>query len=164
MKNLELLPLSEEAKNRLKEFAIQYKRYAHIAVEIISFDENRLIVRVEQKDLVNDVQLTKSDLEKRVRDMFSGEIPEEWKLTISAVDFDREDIENIDTTWVKKRMEKLDLKAKHVCTHTGIDKSTFSSLLSDTKQLTKWHRIALYYFFKYYEVTNFNSVVKVVEV
>jgi len=162
MKNLELLPLSEETKKRLNEFAIQYKRYGHIVVEIISFDENRLIVRVEQKDLVNGLQLTKSELEKRVRDMFSGEIPEEWSLTISAVDFDRKDIEHIDASWIKNRMQKLDLKAKHVCTHTGIDKSTFSSLLSDTKQLTKWHRIALYYFFKYYEVTNFNSVVKAV--
>ena len=29
------------------------------------------------------------------------------------------------------------------------------SILSGDKELTKWHKVALYYFFKYYEVANF---------
>ena len=157
MKNIDLLPLSEEGKKRLKELSNQYKRYAHISIEVVSFSDNRLIVRAEQKDLVNGIQLTKSELEKRVRDLFQDEIPELWRLTISANDFDREDIENINTEWIKARMENLELKAKQVCSRTGVDKSTFSSLLSGSKPLTKWHRIALYYFFKYYEVTNFDK-------
>lgn len=155
MKNIELLPVSGEVKKRLSEFALQYKRYAHVIVEIVSFNEGRLIVRAEQKDLVNGKMLTKKELVDRVRKMFSGEIPEEWKLTVSAVDFDRKDIEDINSDWIKKRMDRLMLKAKHVCTHTGIDKSTLSQILNEEKPLTKWHKIALYYFFKYYEVANF---------
>ena len=62
MKNIELLPISEEAKKRLNEFATQYKRFAHVIVEIVSFNEGRLIVRVEQKDLVNGKMLTKKEL------------------------------------------------------------------------------------------------------
>ena len=53
------MPISEEAKKRLNEFATQYKRYAHVIVEIVSFNEGRLIVCVEQKDLVNGKMLTK---------------------------------------------------------------------------------------------------------
>lgn len=49
MKNLELLPLSDESKKRLAEFAKQYRRMAHIVVEIVSYSDNRLIVRIEQK-------------------------------------------------------------------------------------------------------------------
>ena len=148
MKNLDLLPLSPEVKKRLDEFARQYARMAHIVIEIVSFSEGRLIVRAEQKDLVNGQFLSKKELHERVREMFKGEIPEDWKLTVSAVD-------GITVEWVRKRMEKLGLKAKHLSNYTGIDKCTVSSILSGDKDLTKWHKVALYYFFKYYEVAQF---------
>ena len=155
MKNLEILPLSAESKKRIEEFARQYQRYAHIAIEIVSYSEGRLIVRAEQKDLVNDKFLSKKELTERVRDMFKDEIPEDWKLTVSAVNFDRKDIDGITLDWIKKRMERLGLKNKHLSNYTGIDKCTVSSILSGDKELTKWHKVALYYFFKYYEGANF---------
>ena len=155
MKNLEILPLSAESKKRIEEFARQYQRYAHIAIEIVSYSEGRLIVRAEQKDLVNDKFLSKKELTERVRDMFKDEIPEDWKLTVSAVNFDRKDIDGITLDWIKKRMERLGLKNKHLSNYTGIDKCTVSSILSGDKELTKCHKVALYYFFKYYEVANF---------
>ena len=155
MKNLEILPLSAESKKRIEEFARQYQRYAHIAIEIVSYSEGRLIVRAEQKDLVNDKFLSKKELTERVRDMFKDEIPEDWKLTVSAVNFDRKDIDGITLDWIKKRMERLGLKNKHLSNYTGIDKCTVSSILSGDKELSKWHKVALYYFFKYYEVANF---------
>ena len=155
MKNLEILPLSAESKKRIEEFARQYQRYAHIAIEIVSYSEGRLIGRAEQKDLVNDKFLSKKELTERVRDMFKDEIPEDWKLTVSAVNFDRKDIDGITLDWIKKRMERLGLKNKHLSNYTGIDKCTVSSILSGDKELTKWHKVALYYFFKYYEVAGF---------
>jgi ribosomal protein S1 len=155
MKNLNLLPVSEESKKRLETFARMYKQNARVFIEVVSFNENRLIVRVEQKELVNGKYLTKKDLTDRVRDMFKDEIPKEWKVTVSAVDFDRKDIDAISVDWLKKRMEKLGLKNKHISNHTGIDKCTVSSILNGDKELTKWHKIAFYYFFKYYEVAQF---------
>lgn len=69
--------------------AKQYRRMAHIVVEIVSYSDKRLIVRIEQKDMVNNILLTKKELMERAREMFKGEIPDDWKLTISAVYFDR---------------------------------------------------------------------------
>ena len=155
MKNLELLPLSAESKKRIDEFARQYQRMGHISIEVVSYNEGRLIVRAEQKDLVNDKFLSKKELTERIRDMFKGEIPDDWKLTVSAVNFDRKDIDGITIDWIKRRMERLGLKSKHLSNYTCIDKCTVSSLLSGDKELTKWHKVALYYFFKYYEVANF---------
>ena len=157
MKNLELLPLTDEVKKRLSTFAKQYSRMAHIIIEIVSFDEEkkRLIVRTEQKDMVNNIFLSKKELTERTRELFQGEIPEDWKLTVSAVDFDRKDIDSMNVQWVKSRMDKLGLRNKHLSNYTGIDKCTLSSLLSGDKELTKWHKVALYYFFKYYEVARF---------
>ena len=87
--------------------------------------------------------------------MFKGEIPDDWKLTVSAVNFDRKDIDSITPEWIKRRMECLKLKNKHLSNYTGIDKCTVSLLLSGDKELTKWHKVALYYFFKFYEVSHF---------
>lgn len=155
MKKLSLLPLPEENKKRIAGFADVYRRMAHIVIEIVSFADDRLIVRVEQKDMVNNRFLTKKELSQRVRDLFAGEIPDNWRLTVSAVDYDRKDIDSINAEWTKSRMGKLGLKNKHVCTYTGINKSTLSSLLAGSKPFTQWHKVALYYFFKYYEVARF---------
>ena len=37
MKNLELLPIADEAKKRINEFAKLYKRNAHVVVDVVSF-------------------------------------------------------------------------------------------------------------------------------
>ena len=155
MKQIDLLPLSTEKKKRLSAFAAHYKRYARIIIEVVSFENERLIVRAEQKELVNSKKLNKKELSERVREMFRGEIPDEWKLTVSAVDFDRKDIDAVNTAWINEKMLKLGLKNKTVSSHTGIDKCTLSSIINGDKELTKWHKVAFYYFFKYCEVARF---------
>lgn len=155
MKNIELLPLSSEAKKRLNEFARQYKAMARIYIDIVSFSDSRLIVRAEQKQLTNGKQLSKKELEKRIRDMFTGEIPSDWKLTISAVDCDRIDIDSVNAEWINTNMKRLNIKAKNIETYTGIDKSTLSILLNGNRDLTKWQKVAFYYFFKYRELSAF---------
>ena len=82
----------------------------HISIEVVSYNEGRLIVRAEQKDLVNDKFLSKKELTERIREMFKGEIPDNWKLTVSAVNFDRKDIDGITVDWIKRRMERLGLQ------------------------------------------------------
>ena len=155
MKQIDLLPLSAEKKKRLNTFAALYKKNAHIIIEVVSFDDERLIVRAEQKDLMNGKKLNKKELSERVREMFRGEIPDKWKLTVSSVDFDRKDIDTINADWISDKMTKLCLKSKTVSSHTGIDKCTLSSIINGDKDLTKWHKVAFYYFFKYYEIARF---------
>ena len=159
MKNIDLLPIPSDAKKRLMEFASQYRRMARIFVEIISFNGSRLIVRVEQKEAVNGIALSKIELTQRVREMFTGEIPPDWKLTISAVNFDRRDIAAVNGVWVSRNAERLGLKAKDLVAHTGIDKSSVSLYLSGEKPLSKLAKVAFYYFFKYYEMSNFDKPV-----
>ena len=158
MKGLDMLHINKEQKDRIATFARQYKQNARIFIEVVSFSDNRLIVRVEQKELVNGRQLGKKELEDRVRNMFKGEIPNDWKLTISAVDFDRADIESITIDWIEKQMSRLNLKQKDLVSHTGIDKATMSSVLNGRIELTRWHKTTFYYFFKYYELSNFARV------
>ena len=155
MKNLDLLPITEEKKKRLSTFARAYRQNSRIFMDVISFDKNQLVVRVEQKEMVGDRYLNHKELIQRTRDMFAGEIPDEWKLIVSPMDSNKEDIESINPEWIIKRMKQLGLKRKHISIRTGIDQSTISSILSGEKELTKWHKAAFYYFFKYQEVAHF---------
>lgn len=155
MKNIELLPIPYDAQKRLSEFAAQYRKMARIFVDIISFNGDRLIVRIEQKEAVNDKILTKKELTDRVREMFAGEIPADWKLTVSAVNFDRRDIDAVDAEWINASMERLGLKAKDISSHTALDKSSVSLYLSGERPLSKLAKVAFYYFLKYYEMSNF---------
>ncbi len=155
MKNLNLLPIPEEKKKRIATFARMYKQNARIYIDIISFEKNQLVVRVEQKEMVNDKFLNHKELIERARDMFKGEIPEDWKLIVSAVDSNKDDIEAINPSWIAQRMKKLGLKGKHISNRIGIDTSTISSILTGEKELTKWHKATFYYFFKYNEVAQF---------
>ena len=155
MKNLDLLPIEEEKKKRLASFARAYRQNARIYMDVVSFEKDQLVVRVEQKEMVGDRYLNHKELIQRTRDMFSGEIPAEWKLIVSAMDSNKEDIESINPEWISKRMKGLGLKGKHISKRTGIDQSTISSILTGEKELTKWHKMAFYYFFKYHEVAHF---------
>lgn len=149
--DLTLLP---ENRKRISKMIGMYKQNG-IVIDIISFSDNRLIVRVEQK--TSDKVLKKTELIKRVRELFDGELPEHWKLTVSAVDFDRNDIDSVSPERIAAQMARHNLKAKHLCTRTGIDKSTMSLILSGERELTKWHKVAFYYLFKYLEVTEFTK-------
>lgn len=154
MKNLDLLPLPSEVKERLAKFAQQYLQLAQIAIEVVSFKDNWLIVRVEQKK-VNEKQLTRKELIDRVRKMFADEIPPEWRLTVSPVDYCRTDIDNITPEWIKAQMQELGLKTKHLTNQTGIDKHILTALIEGYPELTKWQKIAFYYYFKYHRVRQF---------
>ncbi|GHT01651.1 hypothetical protein AGMMS49525_03060 [Bacteroidia bacterium] len=155
MKNLDLLPLEEEKKKRLKTFARMYQQNARVFIDVISFKGNRLIVRVEQKESVDGRLLNHKELIERTKGMFKDEIPEDWKLNISAVDSNKNDIESITPDWIKHRMQKFGFKGKHLSNRIGIDTSTISLLLNGEKELTKWHKSTFYYFFKYQEAAQF---------
>jgi hypothetical protein len=155
MKNLNLLPVPEETKKRLTTFSRMYRQNARIFMDIVSFNENRLIVRVEQKETGGDRFLNRKELIERTREMFKDEIPSDWKLIVSSVDSNIEDIDSISPEWITRRMKNLGIKAKNICKSIGIDKSTVSSILNGDKELTKWHKAAFYYFFKYNEAAHF---------
>jgi len=149
------LPLPPEKVKRLDGFARQYRQFG-IVIEPVSFFDDRLIVRVEQKEVIGK-ELSKFGLVERAREMLSGEIPNDWKLTVSATNHDRKDIDSISSESVVKTLDRYGMKPKHLTNYTGIDKATISLLLSGQKELTKWHKATFYYLFKYLEHSNFSE-------
>ena len=151
------LPLSDESKKRISEEIQHLFKNSNIIIVIVSFSDNRLIIRAEQKILKETQQIDKKNLEKIVRDVFSDKVPSTWKVTISAVDFNRSDIDSIDASWVSSKLVELGLKPKHLSTYTGIDKTDLNNLLNGKVEFTEWQRVAFYYFFKYRYLSRFKN-------
>lgn len=52
-------------------------------------------------------------------------------------------------------MEWFGLKNKYLSNYIGIDKCIVFFIFFGDKELIKWYKVVLYYFFKYYEVVGF---------
>lgn len=107
MRNIQLLPVSDEVKSRLRKFSGMHRMYAQILVDIEAVVGSLVLVSITYAK--GDLQ--EKDLIERGEEMFSGELPE--GLTLFWV------------TW-KERPAKV----KHVLTSDGqtifrVDKSPY---------------------------------------
>lgn len=152
MNHLEKLPLSNERRSQIEFELSQYRRFAHLSVEIAKIDGCNVYVRAEQTHLANGRMLTIDEIRQRIVDVF-GQI-DGYKLHVSASYFNRAEIDSIDAFWFSSQLEKYSLRLRNVSTHTGIDTSTLSTLRNGSKPMTKWHKIALYYYFKFYNMVS----------
>jgi len=150
MKNLELLPINSELKAKIEFGAQQYQKFAHLRIEIIRLEGLQLYVRAEQLSLANGRMLTLSEIHDRVMDLFK-EVPG-LSVYVSPTYFSRDDIDAVDATWFALQCERYGLKMRRISTHTGIDEATLSQLRNGIKPMTKWHKVALYYYFKFFNL------------
>jgi hypothetical protein len=148
MKGLELLKfLDKEQINLIKNSEQNYKRFARIHFQILSFENNEIIVKVWQTENVAGSYLPAKELLTRAKDIFKGMIPENIKLHIRPIPFDP--LENFSLTDIENQMNELGLQAKDLVKLLDIDKSTISSLLSRNRNLSKATKAMFYYLFKY---------------
>jgi len=154
MKNINILPLKTKQKLQIVDLARIRKNSDHICIDIVSFKDNRLTIRAEQKDLLKGKELNKKELIAIARKVFKGIIPKEWELTVVAISFSRKEINNLSAEWIRSKMELFGLKNRTLVIHTDIEDSTISLLINGERELTKWHKVAFYYFFKYYEMAS----------
>ena len=152
MKGIELLSfLSDEQRKMLEASENNYKRYARIYFQIISYRNDELIVKVWQMENPAQKYLTTKELVDRAKGVFEGILPKNTKLHVRPIAFNPTDLKNFSIEDVEKKMEELGLKPKDLVKGLDIDKSTVSLLLSKGRELTKSSKAMLYYFFKYME-------------
>jgi hypothetical protein len=148
MKGLELLKfLDKEQISLIKNSEQNYKRFVHIHFQILSFENNEIIVKVWQTENVVGSYLPAKELLTRAKDIFQGMIPENIKLYIRPIPFDP--LANFSLTDIENQMNELGLQAKDLVKLLDIDKSTISSLLARNRNLSKATKAMFYYLFKY---------------
>lgn len=161
MKNLDKLPLSlEEIKELRKSFG---KMLAMgIKIQVVEISDKKATVSVEQVFLSNSWILNRSELKTRAKDIFQNikGLKINYIVSVSQSDF-----KFVTKDWIESKMEEFGLKQVDVGVNFGIDKSTISHLLGDTKAvLTRFQKSAFYYYFLTFEINkNMRKYIKQLE-
>jgi DNA-binding MarR family transcriptional regulator len=152
MKGMELLPfLTNEQKELLETSELNYKRFARIYFKVLSYAENELVVKVWQMENPAENYLSAKELVERAKGVFEDILPENTRLHVRPVPFNKIELENFSASDAVTKMEKLGLQPKDLVKMLDIDKSSLSLMLKGERELSKLGRAMLYYFFKYLE-------------
>jgi hypothetical protein len=152
MKGIELLPfLTTEQKKWLETSGLNYRRYARIYFQILSYSPDELCVKVWQMENPLNKYLPSKDLVERAKGVFAEILPSEVKLHVRPIAYKKDDLKNFSVQDVNSKMEELGLRAKDLVKLLDIDKSSLSLILKGERELTKPSKAMLYYLFKYLE-------------
>jgi hypothetical protein len=95
--------------------------------------------------------LSAKELVERAKGVFEEILPENTRLHVRPVPFNKIELENFSASDAVSKMEKLGLQPKDLVKMLDIDKSSLSLMLKGERELSKLGRAMLYYFFKYLE-------------
>lgn len=125
-----------------------------IEIDILEFDKNANTIRilVKQSECKNDIFLPQSELRKRGQDLIRKHFGTAFKLHYVITPFEP-NFEGIDLEFVTAKMNEYDLKQLDVCKQIGLDKSSFSLIMSGERGLTRSMKALFYYYFKQFEIT-----------
>jgi hypothetical protein len=148
IKGIEKISLAEDKKKLLKVSEANYKRFARIRFQVVSYDDKELIVKVWQMENPSQKYLTAAELVERAKGVFKDVVPDGTVTHVRPVPFKKDDLRNFTVADVEREMNELGLKAKDLVKLLDIDKSSMSIILNEGRTMTKPHRAMFYYLFK----------------
>jgi len=148
IKGIEKIPLTDDGKKLLEVSEANYKRYARIRFQVVSYDGKELIVKAWQMENPSGKYLSSTELVERAKGVFRDVVPDGTALHVRPVPFKKDDLRNFTITDVEREMVELGLKPKDLVKLLDIDKSSMSIILNEGRAMTKSHRAMFYYLFK----------------
>jgi DNA-binding MarR family transcriptional regulator len=148
IKGIEKIPVTPEGKKLLEASEANYKRFARIRFQVMSFDEKEVVVKVWQTENPSEKYLSATELVDRVKGVFTDVVPEGVAIRARPIPFKKDDLRNFTVTYVEREMNELGLKPKDLVKLLDIDKSSMSIILNEGRAMTKPHRAMFYYLFK----------------
>jgi hypothetical protein len=157
IKGTEKLQLTSEQKQRLELSERNYKRFGRIYFQIISFENDTLIVKVWQRENAAEKYLSAPELIERARGVFSSIIPAGAIIHVRPIVFKRDELKLFTVADIETKMKLYGLQAKDLVKLLDIDKSSLSLMLNRERELTKSGRAMFYYLFKSMETNPVSS-------
>ena len=146
MKNLELLPVTQEAKQAIQKTDQNYRRFQKISVDILEVDGNTVTARIEQFDKPGDEVLTAKELIAKGKEVFSH--AQNLEIRWRPLPYTGTGMDAVSPKWVRSMMKKNGLRQSDLVDALSVDKFVISKLLSGEYEFTRWHRSAFWYYFK----------------
>jgi len=152
MQNLDLLPVDKSVKDDIRMFRDKLLAYAGIKVDILSFEDEVIRVRVEQAELKNNYMLNQAQLVGRAATVFAP-LENRYRIHYVALTY-QPDLAEIDYNWINESLSRFKISRNDLIKQMGIDKSTLSELLSGNRNLTKFQKAAFFYYFMTYQLNH----------
>ena len=149
IKGIEKLQLNAEQKKLLDVSEMNYKRYGRIYLQVISFENSALTVKIWQSENEAGKYLTVPELVDRVKGVFKDILPEGTAIHVRTIPFKQDNLAEFSISDIENTMSELGLKSKDLVKLLDIDKSTISVILSEGRSMKKSHKAMFYYLFKF---------------
>lgn len=118
------------------------QKYRAMGIDITELDDNR--IKIAQTRLLNGYILTQKQLVERAKEIYPDRaiVPVVYSL----------DVDDIDLSWIERKMDELGIKRNDLIKQLAIDKSSLSLILSGKRELSKPTRAMFYYYFLVFEL------------
>lgn len=127
-----------------------------LGVNVSPADENN-VVTVTDKRMLNGWLLNQAELKKFGRSVY----PErKYKIRAEVLEIDTE---KITVEWIKEQMKTLGIKRHDIIRQMALDKSSVSLILSGKRGLSNTMKVAFFYYFNSYLLTENNRNKKIKE-
>ena len=150
IKNIHLLHLENNNKELLELGAKLYKRHSNITFKVISFTDGKKIIRVVQGKNSTEKYLDKKSLIEKTKSFFnsfSDNIKFE-NIIVNAIVYEDHVINTITPDYLKKELQKRNIRIKDVQIATGLETSNISAWVNGTRPMSNIVRAMFYFLLK----------------
>ena len=148
MKNLNLLPVSNDVRRAISNTAAAYAAHLHLRTDILEVGEDFITVRIEQTAKVTDQVFDAKALVDKAKEIFSHLPENSYQIRVRPLVFSGDGIQAVSAEWVKNQMKKFGLEQADLVRDLDIDRFAMSKLLSNDSGFTKALKAAFWYYFK----------------
>jgi hypothetical protein len=146
IKNVHLLSLSDNNLKKLEFGAALHKKMSNIEFKILEIQDNSLVVRVSQGKHMSENYADKATLVNRARELFEPFFPT-LKIHPQANPYEPNPISKIDSMWIKKQMDVLDLRVTDIVKDTGVDKTNISAWANGKREMSQPVKAMFFHYF-----------------
>ena len=148
VKNIHLLNLSDTDVQRLETGANLHKRHSNITFKILKFSDGVLTVQIKQEKNTAKKYLETSELVERAKTLFStfskNFVPE--KIIVRPIPFKESESEIITPEFLKKELQRKNLRIKDVEIDTGIETSNISAWVNGVRPMSNIVKNMFYFY------------------
>jgi hypothetical protein len=146
IKNIHLLDLPDQAREKLEAGAALHRRMSNITFKITEVTEGAIAVKVIQGKHLSENYADKKSLVTLTRDLFERFFPDK-KIHPQAIPFKANPVTEIDAKWVKQRMQTFDVGVTDIVNDTGVDKTNISAWANGTRPMSQPVKAMFYHYF-----------------
>lgn len=148
VKNIHLLNLTPDQKERLEVGAKLYKRNANIVFKIIENNADELIIKVTQGKNAMEKYLSKNELIQRANSLMNSfsDAVNFNKIIVHPTPFQPHPASAITPEYLKIEFQKRNLRIKDVQLATGLETSNISAWLNHKREMSNITK-AMFHFY-----------------